>query len=57
MAETAMNPETRQLIQVQMKDVEKAKQAIDDWMGTDTANRKEFISENLNQYIAEAINE
>lgn len=57
MAETAMNPDTRQLIQVQMEDVEKAKQAIDDWMGTDTANRKEFISENLNQYIAEAINE
>lgn len=57
MAETAMNPETRQLIQVQMEDVETAKKAIDDWMGADTANRKEFISENLNQYIAEAINE
>lgn len=57
MAQTAMNPETRHLVKVTVKDIEKAQQAIDDWMGSDTANRKEFISENLNKYIGEAIND
>ena len=55
MAETAMNPETRHLIQVKVKDVKKAQKAINDWMGTDTVNRKEFISENLNKYSEEAL--
>lgn len=55
MAETAMNPETRRLIQVKVEDVNVAKKAIDDWMGPDVTNRKEFISENLNEYIEEVM--
>lgn len=55
MAETAMNPETRHLIQVTIDDVKKAQQSIDDWMGSDVTNRKEFISENLNKYIQDAL--
>ena len=55
MAETAMNPETRHLIQVTIDDVKKAQQSIDDWMGSDVTNRKEFISTNLNKYIQDAL--
>lgn len=55
MAETAMNPETRRLIQVKVEDVDVAKKAIVDWMGPDVTNRKEFISENLNEYIEEVV--
>ena len=55
MAETAMNPETRHLIQVTIEDVKKAQQSIDDWMGSDVTNRKEFISTNLNKYIQDAL--
>ena len=55
MAETAMNPETRHLIQVQIGDVKKAQKSIDDWMGPDVTNRKEFISSNLNKYIESAM--
>lgn len=55
MAETAMNPETRHLIQVTIDDVKKAQQSIDDWMGSDVTNRKEFISTNLNKYIQGAL--
>ena len=55
MAETAMNPETRRLIQVKVENVDVAKKAIDDWMGPDVTNRKEFISENLNEYIEEVM--
>ena len=55
MAETAMSPETRHLIQVTIDDVKKAQQSIDDWMGSDVTNRKEFISTNLNKYIQDAL--
>ena len=55
LAETAMNPETRQLIEVKVEDVDVARKAIDDWMGPDVTNRKEFISENLNRYLEEVM--
>ena len=55
MAETAMNPETRHLVRVTIDSSEKAKQALDDWMGIDVDNRKEMISTNLNKYIYEVL--
>ena len=55
MAETAMNPETRHLVRVTIDSSEKAKQALDDWMGINVDNRKEMISTNLNKYIYEVI--
>lgn len=57
MAETAMNPETRHLVQVTIGDPDVAKKTLDDWMGTSVDNRKEMISANLNEYIYEVIND
>lgn len=57
MSETAMNPETRHLVQITIEDSGVAKKALDDWMGTSVDNRKEMISANLNEYIYEVIND
>lgn len=57
MAETAMNPETRHLVQVTIEDSGLASKALEDWMGTSVDNRKELISTNLNKYIYEVIND
>lgn len=57
MAETAMNPETRHLVQVTIGDSGVAKRTLEDWMGTSVDNRKEMISANLNEYIHEVIND
>ena len=57
MAETAMNPETRHLVQVVIEDTELASKTLEDWMGTSVDNRKELISTNLNEYIYEVIND
>lgn len=51
MAETAMNDETRNLIQVSVNDVEEMVKSLNDWMGIDHSNRKQFISENLYRYV------
>lgn len=51
MSETAMNPETRHLVQVTIDDAHSASQVIQDWMGSQVDNRKEFISNNLNRYL------
>lgn len=53
MAETAMNPETRNIERVIVPNSERMKLAFDTWMGTEVANRKEFIEENLSLYINE----
>lgn len=53
MRETAMNPETRQLTQVTMEDVDKAQEMIDNWMGKDPQYRKEYISEHLLDLLLE----
>ena len=50
-----MNPETRHLTRVNITDAKLAEKAIVDWMGTKVDNRKEFISDNLNKFIMEAI--
>ena len=57
MAETAMNPETRHLVQVTIEDSGLASKALEDWMGAEVDNRKELISTNLNEYIYEVIND
>ena len=57
MAETAMNPETRHLVQVTIEDSGLASKTLEDWMGTSVDNRKELISTNLNKYIYEVIND
>ena len=57
MAETAMNPETRHLVQVAIEDSGLASKTLEDWMGTSVDNRKELISTNLNKYIYEVIND
>lgn len=57
MAETAMNPETRHLVQVTIEDSGLASRTLEDWMGTKVDNRKDMISANLNEYIYEVIND
>lgn len=57
MAETAMNPETRHLVQVAIEDSGLASRTLEDWMGTKVDNRKDMISANLNEYIYEVIND
>lgn len=51
MNETAMNPETRDLIQVTVEKAEDMIKSLEDWMGINALNRKEFISENLYKYV------
>lgn len=55
MAETAMNPETRHLVQVTIEDSQIATKTLEDWMGTNVDNRKKLISSNLNEYIYNVI--
>lgn len=54
MAETAMNPETRNLIKVTIQDTKKMIESLETWMGLDLTNRKQFIAENLANYIDDA---
>lgn len=51
MAESAMNPETRNLIQVTIDDVQKMQEAFEVWMDTNPSQRKEYIEDNLDRYI------
>lgn len=51
MAETAMNPETRNLIRVTVEDVKRMSESLDTWMGIDSSRRRDFISENLYHYV------
>jgi DNA gyrase subunit B len=55
MSKTAMNPKTRYLVKVTIKDVLRAKESLEMWMGNDVNDRKEYISENLYKYVQEAI--
>lgn len=48
--ETTMNPATRKLIRITIKDAEKAEEAVSLCMGKDTVQRKEFI---LNRHLFE----
>ena len=51
MAETAMDKETRNLVQVTVDDVEEMTKSLNDWMGINHQNRRDYISENLYKYI------
>lgn len=51
MAYTAMNSETRELVRVNVEDVNDFESKLDIWMGDGLDDRKEFISYNLNKYL------
>lgn len=55
MSETAMNPETRNLIKVNVEDVKEMSKSIECWMGISVEERKEIISERLYEYVKEAV--
>lgn len=52
---TTMNPETRRLIQITPDDTEEMLKHFEMFMGDDLEGRKEYISENLEDYIEEAL--
>jgi DNA gyrase subunit B len=51
MALTAMNPETRNLIKVTVQDAKRMAESLETWMGLDGSARKEYIAENLANYV------
>lgn len=51
MYNTALNPETRQMIKVTVDDVEKMIDKFDMWMDENVDRRKEFIINNLYKYM------
>lgn len=55
MSETAMNPETRHLIKVNVKDAKEMTKSIDCWMGINVTDRKQFIADNLYKYVEGAV--
>jgi DNA gyrase subunit B len=55
MWETTMNPETRKLIQVTMKDVEEMQKYFDLFLGDDLQGRKDYIETHLHEYIEHAL--
>lgn len=52
---TTMNPETRRLIQVTPDDTKEMLKHFEMFMGDDLEGRKDYISENLEDYIEEAL--
>lgn len=55
MSQTAMNPDTRKLIQLTMKDVEDAKGTFDLYLGDDLTGRREMVRNAVSDYIKEVI--
>jgi DNA gyrase subunit B len=51
MWETTMNPETRRLIKVTPMDADETQKAFDLFLGDDLAGRKDYIEENLHEYL------
>lgn len=51
MHETAMNPETRNLVRVSINDAKEAEKMLLRWMDTDVKPRKEMINNQLADYI------
>lgn len=51
MSETAMNPETRQLIKVNVEQAKAMVKAFEIWMDTNVNQRKEIIETKLNKYV------
>lgn len=52
---TTMNPETRRLIQITPDDAEEMMKYFEMFMGDDLEGRKEYIADNLSEYIEEAL--
>lgn len=52
---TTMNPETRRLIQITPDNVEEMLKYFEMFMGDDLEGRKEYIADNLSEYIEEAL--
>lgn len=52
---TTMNPETRKLIQITPDSAEEMIKYFEMFMGDDLEGRKEYIGENLHEYIEEAL--
>ncbi len=55
MWETTMNPETRKLIEVTPDAIEEMVKYFEMFMGDDLDGRKQYISDNLHDYIEEAL--
>lgn len=53
MRDTAMNPDTRDIVQVTMEDVEKSVEMIENWFGSSVDYRKEYISEHIVDFLLE----
>ena len=53
MERVGLNPETRQIDLVTIKDAKKMKESFDIWMATDVADRKAIIEDELNNYMLE----
>lgn len=51
MADTAMNPETRNLIQVTADSAKKMAETLEIWMGTAVDGRKDIIGSELHHYV------
>lgn len=51
MNETAMDPETRNLVRVTVDNAEEMVKTLETWMATAVDGRKEYISENLYKYV------
>ncbi|MGV4321142.1 toprim domain-containing protein [Bacillus mojavensis] len=55
MWDTTMNPETRKLVQVKPTDADKTNEVFDLFLGDNLSGRKEYIEENLHEWIEEAL--
>lgn len=55
--ETALDEETRSLIEVKVGDVKKAEESLDNWMGNVVSYRKEYLSNNLHKYLETVLEE
>ena len=51
--ETAMNPETRHIVQVNIDNISNMINSFEVWMDNDVTMRKEYIENNLDKYIIE----
>lgn len=51
MARTTMNPQTRVIERVIVKDVEEMANNFEKWFGTDVSERKQYIEQNLHKYV------
>ena len=51
--DTALNPKTRHMIQVDINDVKEMEESLNMWLGDGLDLRKDFIGENLDKYLTD----